>query len=355
MLLDTTRQRALCDVVFQKLEDYAGARHSNVASIFRDFDKDQGGTLSTEEMQGALTKVCDGDLPPQQWQAVMTELDKDDTGQVSFERMFGTIREFKNLKRLARSHGQVRDPDALVRQFTNGGRWTDPSRRNQRTKRVTGIGTVLQKWRPPTVRAPPAAVDIVNTVEKKYTDFTGTSGGTMWHLIGNGEHSRKMQPLPTRTLFKRGLTLSEARDAFERAERPGANHPDNRGPWKLHSKRAPRAAGCSGFMAPRAAPPRAPPQLESRVVVTPKLCRPATVAADPTSRHERRHRSKRLDVGASKASRSSLLRRAASCALSGTRPLREVNAITNNHLRQTSSVETFGNPSLRLTLGVALV
>jgi len=110
-MLNTSRQRELCHTVFQKLEDYATSQHSNVASIFRNFDKDQGGTLSTEEMLEALGKICSGDLPPEQSQAVMKELDKHGTGEVSFEKMFGTIREFKSLKRLARSDGKLRGSD----------------------------------------------------------------------------------------------------------------------------------------------------------------------------------------------------------------------------------------------------
>ena len=37
------RTKQLCLDVFQKLEDYAMGRHSNIVSIFRDFDKDQSG------------------------------------------------------------------------------------------------------------------------------------------------------------------------------------------------------------------------------------------------------------------------------------------------------------------------
>jgi len=62
--------------------------------------------------------------------------------------MFGTIREFKSLKRLARSDGRSLAPDSVVRRFTNG-RWINPTlQRRQRVQRVTGMGTLVEKWQP---------------------------------------------------------------------------------------------------------------------------------------------------------------------------------------------------------------
>jgi len=351
-MLNTSRQRELCHTVFQKLEDYATSQHSNVASIFRNFDKDQGGTLSTEEMLEALGKICSGDLPPEQSQAVMKELDKHGTGEVSFEKMFGTIREFKSLKRLARSDGRSLAPDSVVRRFTNG-RWINPTlQRRQRVQRVTGMGTLVEKWQPLEVGTPSAA-DTVKHVNIKYTDYTGTAGGTVWHQIGKrprAEGRRTMQPPPSGTLFHRGKTLAEVfKSGPDRQGRSGANHPDNRAPWRPHSQRPPRAAGCSGFVAPRAVAPLDRPGSvtlpSSRPALSSKhLVRPATVAGSHVSGEERRLRSKN-----SKTDKSKAFWETAGLHHPIDRP-----AMAKSTTQSRTMVESTGRPNIRLALNVDL-
>ena len=44
--------------------------------------------------------------------------------------------------------GRSLAPDSVVRRFTNG-RWINPTlQRRQRVQRVTGMGTLVEKWQP---------------------------------------------------------------------------------------------------------------------------------------------------------------------------------------------------------------
>ena len=58
--LDEYRVEQISRQVFQKLEDYAVKRHSNVVSVFRDFDKDQSGAMDSHELQYALRALLPG-------------------------------------------------------------------------------------------------------------------------------------------------------------------------------------------------------------------------------------------------------------------------------------------------------
>ena len=97
--------------------------------------------------------------------------DKCGGSQISFKELFGAIREYKARKRrggvsgfltlriagntyvpgvsTARAH--ERSPHELVRQFTRG-RWTDPALARQYSTRRTNVGSMIQKYRPPTVK-----------------------------------------------------------------------------------------------------------------------------------------------------------------------------------------------------------
>jgi len=50
----------ISNAVFQKLEDYAYARHSNIVSVFRDFDKDQSGAMDNDELTHAMNTLLPG-------------------------------------------------------------------------------------------------------------------------------------------------------------------------------------------------------------------------------------------------------------------------------------------------------
>jgi len=166
----------LCEVVFQKLEDYAISRHSNTISIFRDFDKDQSGALSLYEFQKALA-VSVGQLSDAQWKAVMQTFDENGDGVIQYNELFGAIRNYKLRKRKGASfeHIQNKNPSDVVRSFTFK---AQSARRNY-------LNSSRDQTKP--------GIRLRRTAHVPMPEHGGAPLGTIWPADGNG----------------RGLTLNE--------------------------------------------------------------------------------------------------------------------------------------------------
>lgn len=252
-----------------------------MVTIFREFDKDHGGSLSSDEMQTAMSQWI-GNLSEEEWNAIMKTFDQDGDGEISFKELFGAIREYKARKRRggvsARAH--ERSPHELVRQFTRG-RWTDPALARQYSTRRTNVGSMIQKYRPPTVKVPQQRPGTVSRPAMHYSDYTGTAGGTKWYLIGTGqpEGRKGLQPNPDRTLFKGGHTLAE----LFKNNKPERAQPSKEASGDSHKRRR-RPAGCSGFVAPRSVPPPARPTTVDPTTITQSSRRRPDALAKPHGR-----------------------------------------------------------------------
>jgi len=89
-----TRTKVLTSHVFQKLEDYSRARHSNVVTIFRDVDKDQSGSLTAGEMRTVM-KSWGIHLHDDEFNCLVKTFDQDGDGEISFGELFDAINEYK--------------------------------------------------------------------------------------------------------------------------------------------------------------------------------------------------------------------------------------------------------------------
>jgi len=75
-----------------RISEYISTNRSNVVSIFREFDKDQSGSLSMGELRNALEQLG-FDMPNTAWLQVAMLLDSDASGSVEYEELADAIKK----------------------------------------------------------------------------------------------------------------------------------------------------------------------------------------------------------------------------------------------------------------------
>jgi len=281
-------QIALCELVFQRLEEHASKNHSNLPYLARRFDVPRGRTFTGSEMMQVLRDLA-GQLNPQEAQAMMHRLDPNNSGKFTFERLLEVGRNIKLQRKQEAS--QTLNAEQVVRKFTQMSRWHAPN--DNGGVRLTGAGTTVlpqasaPDWAPVAL---PKRKYTDKPIKMKYRDYTGMEGGAAWHTLG--EHSsraRARQPPPSRPLYPSGQTLGEV---YANADRPDRSPSNKTMAWKagaslnpslnatsMRRRRSTRGFGCSGFVAPRMLPPVSQPGRATWPMRQSRSCTPRGVHA----------------------------------------------------------------------------
>jgi len=195
-----------------------------------------------------------GDIPPDQWQAVVRTFDANGDGNVQYEELFDAVRRFKARKRkgeAALGRGMRKDPSSLVKSYTFKGQsarrnYNDNSARGTGWLQRTDLGTFILRPdpNPPLAKLPSAAITghtkQIQNVD--LSDWAGTEGGPTWlgrPRFGPPTPARAWpkraatpQPHPAKPLYPKGRTYSEEHWWQERKLQGGPNAPANRAAWK---------------------------------------------------------------------------------------------------------------------------